>query len=208
MILLRHAETLENAAGRFLGRSDPRLSPAGARQAERLSSVFISDHSHKVISSPARRALETAQLLGLRRPVIEPDLREIDFGTWEGLTQAEVSERDPENFRAFASGAIDGFPGGETVAAVADRVSAVLAAHRSDSLVVVTHATVVRILVAALLGLPVSSYRSSFGRPGHLSWTELEQHEGGWRLLAYDARSRNDGMDDAGAVSTAGTPAT
>ena len=212
MVLLRHAQTEENAAGRFLGRSDPGLDALGADQCDRaslrLASVFTTDHPHTVISSPARRAIETAQRLGLRDPVIEADIGEIDFGAWEGLTQAEVAERDPVNFRAFSHGVIEGFPGGETVGGVAARTVAVLEAHRPDSLVVVTHATVVRILVTALLGLPPSSYRSSFGRPGHLSWTELEQHEGGWRLLTYDARSLTDGVDDAGAVPTPAAPAT
>lgn len=206
VVLVRHAETAENAAGRFLGRSDPGLSPTGVGQAERLASVFTPGGSHRILSSPARRALETAQLLGLHAPVIEADLREIDFGAWEGLTQAEVSERDPENFRAFAGGDIDGFPGGETVAAVADRTVAVLDAHRPDSLVVVTHATVVRILVTALVGLPVSSYRSAFGRPGHVSLTELEQHEGGWRLLTYDSRPIRDIPEGAGGASGAAAP--
>lgn len=188
LVLLRHAETAENAAGRFLGRSDPELDEHGVEQARRLASGLEGSPARLVVASPARRALQSAQLLGLREPVVEPDFREIDFGTWEGLTQPEVAERDPVNFAAFEHGEIDGFPGGETVTAVAERTVAALDRHRADSVLVVTHATVVRILVTALLGLPVSQYRARLGRPGHLSWTELEQHEQGWRLLSYDSR--------------------
>ena len=192
LVLLRHAETADNVAGRFLGRSDPSLTEAGMQAAVQLAAAFAQPSSADgalAVCSPARRAVETADHLGLRGAVIDDAFREIDFGSWEGFTQEEIAQRDPVAFSAFERGDIDGFPGGETVEAVRVRTVDALERHRSPRLVVVTHATVVRILVTALLGLPVSRYRSAFGRPANLSWTELEQTDLGWRLLTYDSRA-------------------
>ena len=185
LYLVRHGETADNAAGRFLGRTDSPLNDRGVIQAQQRAATIAAFGIEAVVSSPARRALETAELLNLSDPVIESGFREIDFGDWEGLTQDEVAERDPVNFAAFTGGDISGFPGGETVAGVADRTMAAVATHTSTTLLVVTHATVIRILVVALLGLPVTRYRSSFDRPGNLSITELSCTNGAWSLESY-----------------------
>lgn len=175
-------------AGRFLGLSDPGLDASGRRDASHLASQLGAFADASIVSSPARRALETAELLGLSEPVIEDGFREIDFGAWEGLTLEEVAERDPLGSAAFDRGDIDGFPGGESVASVQQRTTEALIRHRSPDLVVITHATVIRILVAALLGLPVARYRALLGRPANLSRTEFVEHDGGWRLISYDRR--------------------
>lgn len=187
LLLIRHARTADNAAGRFLGRNDPELDEQGRRSAE-LRAPQFADLGGLCLSSPARRARETARLLGLPEPQIEEGFRELDFGDWEGWTPEEVAERDPHGFAAFDSGEIEGFPGGETVTAVARRTTDAVTRRAGVDLVVVTHATVIRVLVAALLGLPVGQYRTRLGRPGHLSRTELVEHAGGWRLAAYDQR--------------------
>ncbi len=186
-MLIRHAETAENVAGRFLGRSDPSLTPDGVAAAARLAPAFGPTAGSLVVTSPARRARETASALGLGEPVVDDAFREVDFGDWEGLTQEEVAARDPEGFAAFSQGDIAGFPGGETIAAARARTVDAVGRHRSDQLVVVTHATVVRVLVAGLLGLPVERYRSLLGRPANLSWTELEATADGWMLVTYGA---------------------
>lgn len=186
LVLVRHGETADNVAGRFLGRSDPGLTPAGL-EAARSCAGGLDLGGAVVVSSPARRALETAEALGAIDPSVDEGWRELDFGAWEGLTPAEAAVRDPEVFAAFEYGDLDGFPGGESVDAVRARTLDALARHPVDRLVVVTHATVVRIVVTALLDLPVRTYRARLGRPGHLSRTELERHDGGWRLLTYSS---------------------
>lgn len=189
LVLVRHGETADNAAGRFLGRSDPDLTDRGRAQARRLSQsprvTTLTDAV--VVTSPARRAVTTADGLGLVPPVADEGFREIDFGDWEGLTQSEVAERDPVGFATFARGDIEAFPGGESVHVVAERTVGSLRAHDAPTLLVVTHATVIRVLVTALLGLSVARYRALFGRPAHVSWTELESTGDGWRLLTYAA---------------------
>ena len=185
LFLVRHGETAANAAGRFLGRTDPSLNEHGVRQAHDAAAMFRSIGPVEVVSSPARRAVETASLLSGSEPIIEDGFREIDFGDWEGLTQDEVARVDPVNFAAFASGDIAGFPGGESVVEVAERTSAAIAQRTSESLVVVTHATCIRIMVVALLGLPITRYRLLFDRPANLSVTSLESDGENWTLRAY-----------------------
>ena len=186
VVLVRHGETADNVAGRFLGRSDPALTDRGAEAARRLGPLPA---GAVVVSSPARRAIETAALLGAGDPLVDEALREVDFGTWEGSTRDEVERLDPEGYAAFAHGEVVGFPEGETVAALGDRTHDALGRHGVPDLVVVTHATVIRVLVAALLGLPIGRYRALLDRPPNLSWTELEGHAGGWRLVRYAALS-------------------
>lgn len=186
LVLVRHGETADNVAGRFLGRSDPPLTDAGLAAVRALAGAYDLAGA-TVVSSPARRALETAAALGATDPIVDAGWRELDFGAWEGLTPDEVARRDPAGFAAFDRGVLDGFPEGETVGAVRDRALASLAAHPVDRLVVITHATVVRVVVTALLGLPVATYRARLGRPGHLGRTELERHDGGWRLVTYSS---------------------
>ena len=183
LLLVRHGETAANVAGRFLGRSDAPLTDSARREAAALGPLV--PRVDLVVSSPAQRAIETAERLGLGAPVIEPAFREIDFGEWEGLTQDEVAELDPAGFAAFDAGDIEGFPGGESVEAVARRTVDAVERHQSPALLVVTHATVIRILVAALSGLPVRRYRTHHPRPANLSATRLECRGGLWRLSAY-----------------------
>jgi broad specificity phosphatase PhoE len=184
-VLLRHGETADNLAGRFLGRSDPPLTAEGLERAHRARGGIDLGGDCTVVSSPARRAIETAAALGAAAPEVDDGFRELDFGAWEGLTPDEVAQQDPATYAAFARGVLAAFPEGESVAEVWARTSAAIATRVADRLVVVTHATVIRVVVAGLLGVPIDHYRARFGRPGHLSLTELEHHTGGWRLVAY-----------------------
>ena len=189
ILLVRHGETAANVAGRFLGRSDPPLTAAGRGAALGLAPLVAAFAPDSTISSPALRARDTAAVLGTENPVIDARLREVDFGRWEGLTPAEAAARDPDLHRAFVRGDIFGFPEGETVATAADRILSGIAALGSARSVVVTHATVIRIAVSALLGLPPNRYRSLLGRPDNCSATELEFDDGVWRLLRYSVRA-------------------
>jgi len=185
LVLLRHGETADNLAGRFLGRSDPSLTASGLDVARGLRGAIDLGGEGTVVSSPARRAIETAEALGARGPEVDAGFRELDFGAWEGLTPDEAARRDPEAFAAFERGDLDAFPEGESIADVWDRTEAAIAPRADERLVVVTHATVIRVVVAGLLGLPIDRYRARLGRPGHLSRTVLERHDGGWRLITY-----------------------
>ena len=141
IVLVRHATTTASQAGTNLGqRRDPGLTADGLLLAERLGRAITLELAEldqtelRLISSPARRCLETADgilvaLPSSARPEVqvEAGLREIDYGTWEGLSEEECRRRDPELRAAweadpFATAA----PGGESGGDVAARAFPVL----------------------------------------------------------------------------------
>jgi broad specificity phosphatase PhoE len=92
LLLVRHGETDWNADGRLQGQTDRPLSDFGRRQAKLLAEVLQGEELQAIYSSDLARARETAEIVAerLRLPVVlDPDLREKDWGTWEGLTAVE-----------------------------------------------------------------------------------------------------------------------
>jgi len=92
LLLVRHGETDWNADGRLQGQTDRPLSDFGRRQARRLAEELADEELEAIYSSDLVRARETAEIVGKRLglPVaLDPDLREKDWGTWEGLTAVE-----------------------------------------------------------------------------------------------------------------------
>jgi 2,3-bisphosphoglycerate-dependent phosphoglycerate mutase/probable phosphoglycerate mutase len=192
IVLVRHGESDLNAAGRFVGRSDPPLNARGEGQARDLASSVARFAPEVVVASPLARARQTAALASAACPPargVETDERlcEVDFGAWEGLTFDEARATDPAGFTAFESGRIEGFPGGESVHDVAHRMLPAVTGRDVGRALFVSHATVVRLTVAALLGLDLAGYRQALARPAPCSWTELEETPAGWRLVAYNA---------------------
>ena len=123
ILLARHGETEWNRVGRWQGQADPPLNDTGRQQAKALAAQLEDDEIAAVYSSDLRRARETAgivaQRLGL--PVTEERaLREIDVGSWSGLTRDEVRERYPDGFARWLAGEIG--HDGETREQLADRV--------------------------------------------------------------------------------------
>ena len=176
-----------------MGRSDPPLNARGERQARDLATEIARFAPEVVVASPLRRARQTAELgAATSRPsrVVEVDARlvEVDFGAWEGLTFEEARQRDPAGFAAFESERIEGFPGGESVYDVAGRMLPAVTGRDAGRVLFVSHATVLRVTVAALLGLEPAGYRQALARPAPCSWTELQETPAGWRLVAYNAQ--------------------
>jgi broad specificity phosphatase PhoE len=92
LLLVRHGETDWNADGRLQGQTDRPLSDFGRRQARQLADQLVDEQLEAIYSSDLSRAHETAEIVGARlglEVVLDPDLREKDWGTWEGLTAAE-----------------------------------------------------------------------------------------------------------------------
>ena len=112
VVLLRHADTKLTPERRFsgVGRGDPGLSETGRDQARRAadSALLQGNTFTEVLTSPMSRCQETAQIvadaLGLTISV-DPDLREMDFGLWEGMTFDEVQDRYPEDLRRWTRSA-------------------------------------------------------------------------------------------------------
>ncbi|MEU3399202.1 bifunctional RNase H/acid phosphatase [Streptomyces filamentosus] len=167
-VLLRHGETALTPEKRFSGSggSDPELSEAGRRQAAAVADALAARGTvQHVVSSPLARCRQTAEAVAARLGldvVVEPGLRETDFGAWEGLTFAEVRARYPEDMDAWlASPKAAPTGGGESFATVARRVAAardrLAAAHAGRTVLLVSHVTPIKTLVRLALGAPPES---------------------------------------------------
>ena len=160
LVLIRHAESIWNAEGRWQGHGDPALSARGRRQAEALARELAGLRLELVITSDLVRAVETgapiARALGSEAPRC-PGLRELDVGSWTGLTRAQIAARDAAALARFESGADDAAAGGgETRSALARRAREALAdlSRRGGGrrIAVVTHQGVIRALAGRELG--------------------------------------------------------
>jgi broad specificity phosphatase PhoE len=159
LILLRHGETEWSASGRHTGRTDVPLTPRGEAAAAALAPALAKRDIGAVFTSPAQRAVRTAELAGLRGAKTDPDLWEWDYGGYEGLTTAQIQATHPD-WLLFRDGVIPGDAGhpGETAEQVGARTDAVLARVRpllaEADVALVAHGHVLRVLAARWLQLP------------------------------------------------------
>lgn len=161
LFLLRHAEVEETYRFVFGGRIDMGLSPRGLQQAAKLAEHLRNTNFDAIYVSPLKRVRQTVSALlqhDGRTEIIHEGLREVDFGAWTGLSWKQVSERFGMNafdwLRALHHNAI---PGAEPVAEFRGRVAAclegVLARHPGQTVALVCHGGVIRMLLAILLDL-------------------------------------------------------
>ena len=166
-VLLRHGQTPMSVQKRYAGRSDVPLTDLGVQQAAAAAKRLASAGLDVIVTSPLLRAVQTAEEVAAATGatvVTDDGFREADFGAWEGLTFAEVQERWPAEMAAWLADPEVAPPGGESLAGVNERVTAalrrVLAARERQTVLVVSHVTPIKTLVAAaLLAPPAALYR-------------------------------------------------
>jgi ribonuclease H / adenosylcobalamin/alpha-ribazole phosphatase len=166
-VLLRHGQTPMSVQKRYSGRSDVPLTDVGVRQAAAAAKRLASAGLDVIVTSPLRRAVATAQEVAAATgaPVVTDEgFRETDFGAWEGLTFAEVRERWPAEITTWLADPEVAPPGGESFTDVSARVTAarsrVLAGREGQTVLIVSHVTPIKTLVAAaLLAPPEALYR-------------------------------------------------
>ena len=166
-LLLRHGQTPMSVQKRYSGRTDAPLTDTGIRQAAAAAKRLASAGIDAIVTSPLQRAVRTAEEVAAATgiPVLADDgFRETDFGAWEGLTFAEVRERWPSEMTAWLADPSVAPPGGESFTQVSERVTAalhrVLAERPRQTVLIVSHVTPIKTLVAAaLLAPPPALYR-------------------------------------------------
>jgi broad specificity phosphatase PhoE len=176
--LLAHGASAATRGARFPDDDSLEASAVGALEALRGR---LRPYA-QVLSSPARAARETATALGFDAEV-EMALSDCDYGRWRGLASKDVPEREPDAFAAWLGDPTAAPHGGESIAALIERVGAWLtqALVRESATLAVTHASVVRAAIVSALGAP-----SAFARidVAPLSLARLSGHAGRWNLVA------------------------
>lgn len=162
--LVRHGQTLWNNASRYQGHTDIELSDTGRKQANALAKRLAKEEINAIYSSDLKRALETAIILAAPHnlPVQTlQELREINFGVWEGLTFEEIRAKYQELAdRWHKLPATVRIPGGETFEEVKERAYRIILKlaqkHNPGTIVVVTHGGTIRAIICALLGIDLN----------------------------------------------------
>ena len=188
LFVVRHGETAWSRERRFAGSRDVALEPEGLRQCEAVARALASQVVAAVYASPLERARASAELIAKphRLPVeIDPAFGEMAFGEWEGLTREEVAARFPAAYEEWRHAPhLVRIAGGETLAQVAERargaVQALAASHSGETIVLVTHAIVTRLIVLDALGLGPERLWTVDATPAGI--TEIE-YEPGWATV-------------------------
>lgn len=163
IVLLRHGETIAERPDRpfplLEGQADPGLSTEGREQAERAASRLAGTEIAAIYVTTLRRTAETAAPLAAKLglvPAVEPDLREVFLGEWEGVFRRKLIERDPMALRMLEEERWDVIPGAESNEAFAGRLSRgmerIAAAHVGERVVAVTHGGAIGILLSLATG--------------------------------------------------------
>jgi broad specificity phosphatase PhoE len=188
LFVIRHGETAWSRERRFAGSRDIPLADEGLRQCEAVAAALGGKPVAAVYASPLERARASAEVIAKPHRLevrIEPAFREMAFGEWEGLSREEVAGRFPEAYAEWRTAPHRlALRGGETLAEVAVRVSGALgelcAEHAGETVVLVSHAIVLRLIVLEALGLPPERLWTVDASPAGI--TEIE-FEPGWATV-------------------------
>lgn len=158
IMLIRHGETEWNILGKFQGSTDIPLSNEGIRQAFMLKERLKSDFDY-IFSSPLKRAYETAKILcdeSGKQVSIAEEIREINFGKWEGLTVKGIAEKYPDIFKEWRNDKREGkFCGGDMSTLNAsirakNCIMEIANKHKGKKIVIVAHGGIIK---AGLIGI-------------------------------------------------------
>jgi broad specificity phosphatase PhoE len=159
--LVRHGQTIMNARVRFRGRLNIPLNEVGRAEAQEAARALLGSGLVAVYTSPLGRAREVAEAIAVKNGVggvrEQPDLINLDYGAWEGLTKEESAAVDATAWAAYTGDPEAAVcPEGEAVSAAADRVIAALRAiarsHPGQSVAAVSHGVMLRLAVLRIAG--------------------------------------------------------
>jgi len=184
LFLIRHGQTESNAQGRYQGSMDTNLTQAGVKQA-RLAKKYLSRVKFSnIYSSPLKRAVDTAEILvkgtGLK-VMIRENLKELNFGKWEGLKFEEINtiyRQDYQDWLAdpFKNPPTGGENFGELIARASEEINKIVAENpEGSSIAVVTHGGVILSLIVKWLKIPSECWRSLIQRQGAINVVVIDR---------------------------------
>lgn len=191
-IWLRHGQTEANEQGRYLGHTESPFTDRGKAHIEQAVEALNGLQASRLYTSDLGRCQAMASAIGDKlqlTPIVEPALRELHFGQWEGLTYDEIVERDRSLvFRWYDAPLHERPPGGETLVELGQRFDpwlekALLAAAPEDTIVVVTHGGPLRWLLSRYVHADVSGFWQREGVK-HGGMLALDYAEGKWALVS------------------------
>jgi broad specificity phosphatase PhoE len=167
LLLIRHAGTLLSSDDRYAGSTDVELSDEGRSQSRKLAVRLAKTRVAAVYCSHLKRAVDTARAVATPHgltPILNPALREVDHGHWEGLTRQEIEARFGEEFSRwredpFGVAPAEGESGRSVLARALPAVREILAAHENETVAIVSHKATNRLLIANFLGIDMRRYR-------------------------------------------------
>ena len=189
LLLVRHGETDWNRERRFQGHADPPLNEAGREQARELADRLSGEDIAAVYTSDLLRARETAEILAAALDaeiVALRELREIDVGSWQGLTWPEIEEHHPDGAARWHQNG-HGWDSGETYEQLGKRIVAALreiaSNHPGQRVLVVGHGGTVRATRAFVEGVSVAESRRRSSAIGNCEVFRVVTEDGTWRGL-------------------------
>ena len=183
LYFLRHGQTASSREDTFCGSGlDPELTPEGLEMAQAFTNAYREKPWQAIYCSALRRSIQTAQplcdALGLTAQV-RPELNEIGYGKWEGLTKDEVNQRHHDDYVSWLADPAWYAPtGGELAVVIAQRglqiIEELKQGFADGNVLVVSHKATIRIILCSLLGIEVGRFRYRLGCPvGSLSIVEF-----------------------------------
>lgn len=200
LLLTRHGQTDWNSAQRFQGQSDVPLNKAGIQQATALANRLLREHINLIYASDLQRARETARLIAVHHACeiyTDPRLREMNFGTWEGLTYKEIQKSDPTTLAAWEADILTtSAPNGETLNQLSARVQSMLNdlrdQHPDQTVLIVAHGGPLQVLLCLSLNMSPAMYWHLRLSPASLS--EIAFYPAGAIINLMNDTSHLDGI--------------
>jgi alpha-ribazole phosphatase/probable phosphoglycerate mutase len=164
--LVRHGETEWNASLKYQGQTDVPLSGKGRQQADLLGKRLDALEIEGFYSSNLIRAYDTAMIISQHhnQEIVKlPELKELNFGLWEGMNFNEIKSKYPEEINMLWEKPLHTrVPGGETIDEMIKRtvkaVKTIVKSHNKGNIVLVSHGGVIRSIVGTVLGMDMNNY--------------------------------------------------
>ena len=174
LFLLRHGQTAHSRDNDFCGSgTDAPLTSDGLTMAQAFGDYYKTRTWDALYASSLSRAQQTITPIcnALEQPfVVRPELREIDYGAWEGKTLPEVEAEYPEDYRKWVEDPVNNPPtNGETARDIEARVLSLFeelrSVHHDGNVLLVSHKATIRLAICSLLGIELKSYRRALSCP-------------------------------------------